>query len=150
MKDVVWSFAGGMFGIALLGALSQYLSQPLLIAPFGATCVLMFAVPESPLAQPRNIVGGHLLSASIGLAVFMLCGGHWWSLGLAVGGAIAAMQVCRVTHPPAGATTLVAVSTGASWTFLLMPVLAGALTLTALAYLINAVGRKKAYPLSWR
>lgn len=98
-----------MLAIALLARLSVSLNTPLLIAPFGASCVLVFAIPQSPLAQPRNVIGGHLLSSAIGLAVFGLMGASPLAYGLAVGLAIAAMQFSGTLHPPAGADPIVVI-----------------------------------------
>ncbi len=75
-----------------------------IMAPFGATCVILFAAPQSPLAQPRNVIVGHLLTAGVGLAMLYGVGNESWMIALAVGLAIMLMQVCRAVHPPAGAS----------------------------------------------
>src|SRR6266481_2473468 len=85
-----WSSAavsglGGGEVIFILAQLTSSLHTALLIAPFGASCVLVFALPNSPLAQPRNVIGGHLISTAIGLAVFAALGAQPVSLALAVG-----------------------------------------------------------------
>lgn len=123
---------GGAIAIAALALVTDYLTLALLIAPFGASCVLLFAAPSAPLSQPANVVAGHVLSAAIGLGVFASMPAGVMASGLAVGLAVAAMLACRIVHPPAGATALVA-ATAKSVSFLLFPVLAGAVALVALA-----------------
>ncbi len=77
------------------------------MAPFGATCVLLYAVSPSPLAQPHNVILGHFISAFIGLLFLKLFGINTISIALSVGCAIAVMQLLRCVHPPAGANPLV-------------------------------------------
>ncbi|WP_369688942.1 HPP family protein [Bacillus sp. FJAT-26390] len=104
------------------------------MAPFGASCVIAFALPESPLAKPRSIVGGHLISTGVGLAMLQLFGTSTWSLALSVGLAILLMQYTKTVHPPAGADPLVVIISGASWSFLITPVLLGAVIIALAAY----------------
>lgn len=137
---------GGALAIWVLAALTQSLTQPLLIAPFGASCVLLFALPASPLARPRNVIGGHVLSALVGLLVLTLVGDGILAMGLGVGLAIAAMQVTGTLHPPAGGNPLVVIMTGAGWSFLALPILAGAATLVTLAFLYHRLISKRAWP----
>ena len=140
---------GGTAAIALLGLAGQGLHGTVLIAPFGASCVLLFAAPESPFAQPRNLVFGHLLTASVGLAMLWLAGNSIWSMGLAVGLVIALMELTRTVHPPAGANPIVIMLSGkVSLLFLITPVLCGVLVLLALALVVNNLGGKR-WPVRW-
>lgn len=123
----------------LLGANSAAL--PVLVAPLGASAVLVFAVPASPLAQPRAVIGGNLLSAAIGLALGHAIGEPVLAAGLAVGTAIAAMSVARCLHPPGGACALLCAFGSAgpeawSWPFL-FPIAANVLALSAGGWLYN-------------
>lgn len=144
------SGTGGMLAIWLLAQMTQTLDQALLIAPFGASCVLLFALPSSPLAQPRNVIGGHLISSFIGLTILTLLGHSPLACGLGVGLAIAAMQFSGTLHPPAGADPLVVILTGAGWTFLALPVLAGTVALVLLAMLYHRFLSRRAYPAQFR
>jgi CBS-domain-containing membrane protein len=137
---------GGFVAIAALAALGHGLVLPLIVAPFGASSVLLFGLPASPLAQPRNVIGGHLLSSTIGLAVLNLAGHGPLALGLGVGLAIAAMLLTRTTHPPAGADPLVVILTGAGWTFLALPILAGTIGLVLVAAAWHRGVTRQAYP----
>jgi CBS-domain-containing membrane protein len=139
---------GGFIAI-FLGYYAGDLSQlSLLMAPFGASCVLVFALPDSPLAQPRNVIGGHLLSSFVGLLLLGLCGVHAWSVALAVGLAILLMQLTRTIHPPAGADPIVIMLAGAGWNFLITPVLAGAVLIVAVGFLYHKA-TKAQYPKRW-
>ncbi|MGN6596173.1 HPP family protein [Sphingopyxis terrae] len=93
---------------ALLGSLTPMW----LVAPIGASAVLVFAVPASPLAQPWPVIGGNILSALIGVAAAKAVSLHELSAALAVGLAIAAMSIARCLHPPGGAAALTAVIGG--------------------------------------
>lgn len=137
---------GGMLAIWLLAQLTQGAGYALLIAPFGASCVLLFALPASPLARPRNVIGGHFLSALVGLTVLTVVGPGAFACGLGVGTAIALMQFAGVLHPPAGADPLVVILTGAGWTFLGIPILVGSVALVVLALLYHRFVSGRPYP----
>ncbi len=137
---------GGFVVIFLLAQATASFHTVLLIAPFGASCVLVFALPHSPLAQPRNVIGGHLVSVAVGIAVYALCGAAPWSFGLAVGLAIALMELTGTLHPPAGADPIVAIMAKAGWTFLLSPVLAGAVLIVACAFAYHRIVSQRPYP----
>jgi CBS-domain-containing membrane protein len=109
--------------------------------------VLLFGAPDSPFAQPRNLVLGHVLATAVGLGVFWLGGSGAWQMALCVGLAIAAMQLARCVHPPAGADPLVIILSGkASIGFLFMPVLAGVCLLLIVALVFNNAARKHRWP----
>lgn len=138
--------AGGFLTIYLLSDLTSRLDVTLLIAPFGASCVLVFGLPQSPLAQPRNVIGGHLISSAVGLASLFLFGATPLAFGLGVGVAITAMLMTRTTHPPAGADPIVVILVGATWQFLLTPVLLGTIAIAAMAYLYHRFVTRMPYP----
>jgi len=144
------SGAGGMLAIWLLAQIARTADLALLIAPFGASCVLLFALPSSPLAQPRNVIGGHLVSSFIGLSVLTLLGAGPLACALGVGLAITAMQFSGTLHPPAGADPLVVILNGAGWSFLALPVLAGTTSLVLLAMLYHRLVSRRAYPARFR
>ena len=111
------SCVGALIGIAFTGAITHLLlgsrgNIPLLVAPMGASAVLLFAVPASPLAQPWSIIGGNLVSATVGVACASWIGDPLQAAPLAVAAAICAMFVLRCVHPPSGAVALTAVLGG--------------------------------------
>ncbi|MFH1597209.1 MAG: HPP family protein [Pseudomonadota bacterium] len=108
-----------------------------------------------PLAQPRNLLGGHIISALIGVTAFKLLVPHLWlAAALAVATSIAVMHATRTLHPPGGATALIAVMGGKNiyelgYWYVLMPVGAGALILLMVALLVNNLAAKRRYPEFW-
>lgn len=117
LRDRLVACVGALLGIALTGTIAYALplapdGLPLLIAPVGASAVLLFAVPASPLAQPWSIVGGNVVSALVGVTVAQLVPHPGVAAGLAVGAAILAMSLVRCLHPPGGAVALSAVIGG--------------------------------------
>ncbi|WP_044172816.1 HPP family protein [Flectobacillus major] len=144
------SALGGLIGISAIALLTEMTKTPLLMAPFGATCVLAFGVSDSPLAQPRNIIGGHVISATIGLICLNLFGDSWYSMAIGVGLSLAAMQLTKTVHPPAGANPLVIVLSHAKWSFIFTPVLLGAVILVVVALFFNNAHKTRKYPRYWR
>jgi CBS-domain-containing membrane protein len=141
---------GAMLCIAALSSLSSAIQSSVwLMAPFGATMVILFGLPESPLAQPRNIIVGHLLTTAIGLSVAALVGVTPWSLGLAVGLAVGLMLLTDTTHPPAGANPLVVMLAGEGWDFLLMPAAAGAVLIVVFGVAYHRLISGQRYPKRW-
>jgi len=146
---IFWSWCGGAVAIGLIAWIAQLVDQPLLAAPLGASAVLAFGVPDSPLAQPRNIIGGHIVAAFAGIVFLKLLGNDWWVMGLSVATAIAMMQFLRVVHPPAGANPLIVIMVGASWDYLLVPVAVSAFILSICAVFFNNLATARRYPLYW-
>jgi CBS-domain-containing membrane protein len=132
---------GAALVIALLAVMQQW-QQLWLVAPFGATAVILFALPDSPLAKAKNVIWGHLLAAVIGLTFIHAFGLTIWSLALSVGLAIGLMVGLKITHPPAGATTLLIMLTAPDWWFLLNPVLTGSVLMLVVAYYYHQSHKK--------
>ena len=130
--------------ISILAYLEAFTGDGLwLMAPFGASTVLVFGLPKSPLAQPKNVIFGHLLSAFVGVVFVTYVGVEPWSLGAATGVAIALMLVTKTTHPPAGANPVLIMLTAQSWSFLLTPVAIGAAVIVAMGFLVNKLVHKQ-------
>lgn len=144
---IVKSGVGGALAIATLILLGYLSDSILLMAPFGATCVLLFSLPLSPVSQPINVIGGHIVSVVIGLSLRLFLPVEWWSLGLAVGLSIAAMAALRVTHPPAGADPLVVFLSSPGWEYIIFPVALGSFILIITAWFFHSLPPKTIYPL---
>lgn len=153
LRELLRGLIGGCLSILALLMLSKWANNPFIMAPFGASCVLLFAVSQSPLAQPRNVIFGHLIAAFVGLTFLELFGNGFISTAVAVGIAIFLMQATRCVHPPAGANPLVILLTANQmhydWQFLLFPVLSGAIVLVLIAYLVNNIFSPTKWPLYW-
>jgi CBS domain-containing membrane protein len=145
---------GALIGILVTGVIASLAlggsDVPLLIAPMGASAVLLFAVPTSPLAQPWSIIGGNTVSALIGVTCARYVGDPMVAAALAAGLAIAAMMALRCLHPPSGAVALTAVLGGpaiqaAGYGFVLWPVGVNSLLLLVAALLFNNLTGRR-YP----
>ena len=157
--DMLWSWLGSVIGIAACGLLSTLYFESrdatLLIGSFGASAVLIYAAIKSPLAQPRNLLGGHVISAVVGVAAYQTMG-HvvWIAAALAVSLAILAMLITKTLHPPGGATALIAVIGGPDihqlgYLYALVPSGAGALVLLLIALVFNNLASHRKYPEYW-
>ncbi|WP_084159228.1 HPP family protein [Paenibacillus taiwanensis] len=149
LRSSVIGFVGGLISILLLALLSSWTSTLWIMAPFGASAVLAFGLWDAPLSQPRNIIGGHLISTCIGLCVYHLGGSSPMTLALGVGLAISAMMLTKTTHPPAGADPIVVITAGCGWSYLVSPVLIGSLLIVLLALVINNLEPGRRYPMFW-
>lgn len=158
-KEIFWSWLGSLIGIGLCAYLSSLYFEPrelpLLFGPLGASAVLVFAASKSPLAQPRSLIGGHIIAGLIGVAAYQLFGRvNWLAAALAVSFAIAAMLATKTLHPPAGATALIAVIGGENihalgFLYPFLPAGAGAFLLLIVALLFNNLLQHRKYPDYW-
>lgn len=154
-KEHVLTFIGSFIGIGLIGLLnSQYMvanDNLFMIGSFGASSVLIYGIINSPLAQPRNLIGGHVISAIIGVTMLKIIPNEVWIAGaLAVSLSIVAMQITKTLHPPGGATALIAVTGGAKikemgYLYVFSPVFTGVMILFLVALVFNNM-RHRHYP----
>ncbi|KAA5821884.1 HPP family protein [Algibacter amylolyticus] len=160
VREQFWSFLGAFIGIGFIAFIQSQqfnrLENILLIGSFGATSVLVFGAIQSPLAQPRNLIGGQVISAIIGVTVYKyLPNVIWLSAPLAVALSIIAMQITRTLHPPGGATALIAVIgtekiTALGYLYVLTPVLSGTIILFVVALIFNNLTQYRSYPTNSR
>jgi CBS-domain-containing membrane protein len=144
--------AGALGGALAIGAMELFAARstvPLMAIPFATSIVTVMGSPEVGAAQPRALVGGHLVATVVGLAVLKLAGPQAWAAALAVGLSIVAMHLTRTFHPPAGIDPLVVVVNDMPWDFLLVPVAAGALLLALYAFFWHLVVRRYPWPERW-
>jgi CBS-domain-containing membrane protein len=157
--ELFWSWIGSVIGIGACGWLSSHYFEPrdlsLLIGSFGASAVLVYGAIKSPLAQPRNLIGGHVISGLVGVACWQVFGATLWiAAALAVSLAIVAMLATKTLHPPGGATALIAVIGGdkvhaLGFLYAIIPAGAGAVVLLIVALLVNNLNRNRKYPEYW-
>ena len=133
---------GATLGIVLLQVLSETSNIALLVAPFGATFVLVFALPESPLVKPKNIVGGYLIATIVGLLFYQLFGNTPLSLGLAFGLSFILMQLTKSLHPPAGSIPLLIMFSKPDWSYVLTPIFIGVILILVYEKFYNYVLKK--------
>ncbi|GEP94314.1 HPP family protein [Chitinophaga cymbidii] len=161
-KDIAWSFTGAFMGVGLIGGLNHFLlpvrDNLFVIGSFGASAVLVYGHAHSPLAQPRNVIGGHVLSALVGVTCCMLIRSPdlmWLSGALAVAFSIVVMQVTKTVHPPGGATALLAVAGSEKikhlgYLYALSPVASGVFLLLLIAFIVNNIPENRNYPAHGR
>jgi CBS-domain-containing membrane protein len=151
-RDVLAGAVAGLGGAVAIGSmewLSLAAHYPLAVIPFATSIVLVIGSPEAVPAQPRALIGGHLVSTLVGMAVLWLAGPQAWAAALAVGLAILAMYLTDTFHPPAGINPLLVVSNNLPWSFLFAPVLAGALLLAAFAFAWHRWVSRRPWPRHW-
>ena len=141
--------AGGAVAIGLMEAFATRAAFPVMSIPFATSIVLVMGSPEIEAAQPRALIGGHLLSALVGLLVVKIAGPAPWAAALAVGLAMLAMHLTRTFHPPAGIDPLLIVISDMPWSFLAVPVAAGAVLLALFAYCWHRTTGRNSWPSRW-
>tara|TARA_B100000965_G_scaffold405378_1_gene439264 strand:- start:404 stop:862 length:459 start_codon:yes stop_codon:yes gene_type:complete len=140
IKNILISSFGAflcMFLIAYFNTIDK--SNIWLIPPFGASLVLVMAVHNSPLASPRNVFFGHVLSASSGVLMFYFFENTALSIALGLALAIMAMQITNTVHPPAGANPIIAILGAKTFEFVIMPVAIGASFIVIFALIYNKI-----------
>ncbi len=158
-EEILWSWIGAFLGISGVALVSHLFfdgrDMSLMLGSFGASAVLAYGAVRSPLAQPRNLVGGHVVSALVGVLCWKFLNQNLWlAESVAVATAIAAMHATRTLHPPGGATALLAVIGSPAvhklgfW-YVLMPATIGPLVLLAVAMLVNNIPSSRRYPEIW-
>ncbi len=157
--EVLWSWIGSFLGIAAVCLIHyKMLDQTglmMIIGSFGASAVLIYGAIRSPLAQPRNLLGGHILSAFIGVTAFQWLGGQpWLAAAVAVSTSIALMHLTKTLHPPGGATALIAVIGGQAvhnlgYLYVVMPAALGAIVMLIIALIVNNIPKNRRYPEFW-
>lgn len=149
LQHMLLSWLGAFIGISILGYLTASTHYPFIAAPLGATAVLVFGVPDSPLAQPRNIIGGNIVAAIICVVCVALWGTAPWVMAIAVATTIKLTQLMRMVHPPAGAVALLGVLNHASWPYIFTPVLIGSVVIVICTVLYSHVAPGRTYPRHW-
>jgi CBS-domain-containing membrane protein len=135
LLDVALIGAGVFLALSALGALSASTGLVWMLGSFGASSVLLFGFPDAPFSRPRNVVGAHLLTSAVGLLFLQLLGPGWPAMAAAGACAAMLMVVTGIVHPPAGGNPVIVFLLQPGWDFLLMPTLAGATALVAVAAL---------------
>lgn len=155
-KEHFWSFLGSFVGIGILAYIQSIHFKGndavYLIGSFGASSVLVYGIIQSPFSQPRNLVGGHVISAIVGVTIHKFAPDIIWiAAPLAVSFAIILMQITKTLHPPGGATALIAIIgsdkiKSLGYVYIISPVLVGVLILLITALIFNNMTPNRYYP----
>ena len=158
-SEIGWSWIGAFLGIAAVAYINFNIIEGtdlvMVIGSFGASAVLIYGAVKSPLAQPRNLIGGHIISAVVGVTCYKVFPSQMWlASSLAVATAIAIMHATKTLHPPGGATALIAVigsnkihSLGDLYA--IIPAGLGAVIMLVVALLVNNIPKGRRYPDFW-
>jgi CBS-domain-containing membrane protein len=146
---ILATVAAAMVVIGGLSYLSRELEAMLLLGTFAASSLLVFAYPDSPFGQPRNVILGHLIGTAAGLVFLHFCQPSWWCDALAAGTAIGLMKLTRTVHPPACSNPLIIFALKPSWGFLLFPTLTGAVLIVIGALFYHNLRRANRWPKYW-
>jgi len=159
LSEVGLSWIGAFLGIAAVAYINyntlEGTDMVMIIGSFGASAVLIYGAIKSPLAQPRNLIGGHIFSAIIGVACYQMLNEYMWlASSVAVATAIAFMHVTKTLHPPGGATALIAVIGSEKihnlgYLYAIIPVGLGAIIMLLVALLVNNIPKTRKYPEFW-
>jgi CBS-domain-containing membrane protein len=159
ISEICWSWIGSFIGIAAVASINYTIVDKtdlvMIIGSFGASAVLIYGAIKSPLAQPRNFLGGHIISAFIGVVSYKIFHNHMWlAASVAVATAIAVMHATKTLHPPGGATSLIAVIGSQKihnlgYLYVIIPVGLGALIMLVVALLVNNMPKNRRYPEFW-
>ena len=158
--EILWSWIGAFLGILSVALvhynlLGEGADMIMIIGSFGASAVLIYGATKSPLAQPRNLIGGHVISAIIGVILYKVFHDHMWlAASTSVATAIAVMHATKTLHPPGGATALIAVIGSEKihalgYLYAVIPVGLGALIMLIVALLVNNIPKNRRYPEFW-
>lgn len=162
LSKIAWSWLGAFIGIYLVSTMSRITNSNLLdslflVGSFGASAVLIYGAPQVEYAQPRNLIGGHIISAAIGVTVYQFLALDVALMGaLAVSLSVVAMHFTRTIHPPGGATALIAVIGSAEvhntgYLFVVTPIASGVFIMLIVALVVNNLSGnpKRHYPRFW-
>jgi CBS-domain-containing membrane protein len=159
LSEILWSWIGAFLGIASVALINFNLLNEtdlvMVIGSFGASAVLIYGAIKSPLAQPRNLIGGHVISALVGVTTYKLLSPQiWLAASVSVATAIAVMHATKTLHPPGGATALIAVIGSQKihnlgYLYVLVPSGLGAVIMLLAALLINNIPKNRRYPEYW-
>ncbi|MEH7117173.1 HPP family protein [Neobacillus vireti] len=146
--DSIISALGGLIAIITIGFVAVYSGYPMVLAPLGASCVLVFGAHKGPLSQPRPVIGGHLFSTTSAIMIWSILGNSLFTIGLVLAIVLIIMTITKTVHPPAAASAFVAVNSQAGWGLLISVVICTVL-LVLLSTIFNNLFQKRQYPKHW-
>lgn len=160
ISNMFWSWIGSFLGIITIAFFHKnFLDDDnlvLVLSSFGASAVLVYGAVNSTLAQPKNLIGGHLISAIVGVISYKIFASNLYlAAAIAVSTSIIIMQLTLTLHPPGGATALIAVIGNEQihelgFFYIFIPVLSGAIILFLIAFVINNIPKNRTYPTSYK
>jgi CBS-domain-containing membrane protein len=149
-SHIVFATLGAIIGVSAVAYFVSTTKGLMLLGSFGASALLLFALPEAPLSQPRSVVLGHLAASTIALGCLACFGAEWWAIGIATGLGVGFMMYTRTVHPPAASNAILVFLAKPSWWSCLGSTLAGTTLLIGIAVVYHRATGRHRYPLQWR
>jgi CBS-domain-containing membrane protein len=146
--DSLISAAGVFLAVSVIGLLAVFFHFPMALGPLGASCVLVFIAHKGPLSQPRQVIGGHILSTATGLIIWSIFGKSFFIIIISLVIVLILMSLTNTIHPPAAASALVAINFETGWGYLI-PIIIGAVLLVFISIFYNNLFSKRQYPKHW-
>jgi CBS-domain-containing membrane protein len=148
-SQILLATVGAIVAVSALSYVAMTTQSLMLLGSFGASALLLFALPDAPLSQPRSVIGGHLFASVIAVACLTLFGPQWWAVGLATGLGVGFMMLTRTVHPPAGSNAIIVFLAKPSWGLLVFSTVTGTVVLVAIAVIYHRTTRRHKYPRYW-
>ncbi|MDT8860270.1 HPP family protein [Alkalihalobacillus sp. MEB130] len=142
------SAGGGLIAMTIISVMAVSLGYPMALGPIGASCLLVFAAHQGPFSQPRQIIGGHVLSTGAALSIWDLFGRSHVTIGITLAVVLLLMIITQSMHPPAAASAIVAINSQAGWGFL-FTIFISALIVVGISVLYNNLFKDRTYPKKW-
>ena len=142
IKKSVLQCAAIFIAVFFLLSLGNIFHQELLIASFGATCVILFCFPKSNFSKPQNTIGGYIICSIIGILIYKTIGNNTLGIALALSLSIFIMIQTGLVHPPAAAATVIVMQRCVDWYFVLTPIILGAVVISLIAFAFNKAYEK--------
>lgn len=146
--DSLISATGVFLAVSIICLLAVFFHYPMVIGPLGASCVLVFIAYQGPLSQPRQVIGGYILSTTTGLIIWSTFGKSLSIIIVSLVIVLLLMSLTNTIHPPAAASALVAINFETGWGYLI-PITIGAILLVIIAMLYNNLFSNRQYPKHW-
>lgn len=147
--DTVISAVGGLIAISIISLVAFAFGYPAIIAPIAASCVLIFGAHKGAFSQPRQIIGGHVISSVLAIILLHTIGNHSYaSTGLTLAVTLIVMGFTKTLHPPAAASAIVAMHSGANWHYLVC-IICCSILLVLISILYNNLFKHRQYPQYW-
>jgi CBS-domain-containing membrane protein len=146
--DLMISAVGGLVAMSIISMIAISLGYPMALGPIGASCLLIFGAHNGPFSQPRHIIGGHLIATMASLAIWDVFGRSFLTIGITLSVVIILMVLTGTIHPPAAASAIVAINSGAGWGFITC-ILLCSVFLVLLSLLYNNLFQSRQYPKHW-
>jgi CBS-domain-containing membrane protein len=149
-SHIAFATLGAVLGVSAVAYCASTLKGLMLLGSFGASALLLFALPEAPLSQPRSVLLGHVGASAIALGCLACFGPQWWAIGLATGLGVGYMMATRTVHPPAASNAIVVFLAKPGWVSCLGSTVGGTILLIAIAFFYHRATGRHRYPLQWR